>query len=323
MGSSLLARAHGQWTMIYRELGIDAKLMNHKPHKCPHCDERTPGGLRYSDRGNSYGTWFHGGSKMHPVDFLRHARGGSVAEVYADIEGVIGKEDSPEAEDRRRKYTQARRRLRELERTAKIGGPEVSAYLASRGLEPTDRLLENRVRELNGDRYFPAMLGKIVDAHGKPLSFHATLIQGGRKAETSPVKRVLSAGTDTRSGAVRLMKSGPTLGVAEGIETALAASRLHGVPVWATINTAGMASFEPPATVEHLLIFGDNDENYAGLKAAAALAHRVSTQNRMLDVDIVMPPKTGEDWADIWLRKVSSSVSRVVSLPGRVSHAGR
>ena len=49
------------------------------------------------------------------------------------------------------------------------------------------------------------------------------------------------------------------LGIAEGIETALAASYRFGVPVWSAI----LESWEPPTGVKRMIVFGDNDENCA------------------------------------------------------------
>jgi len=44
---------------------------------------------------------------------------------------------------------------------------------------------------------------------------------------------------------VQLMPAGGVLGIAEGIETALSAAVLDGVPVWAALNTSLLARFEP------------------------------------------------------------------------------
>ena len=54
------------------------------------------------------------------------------------------------------------------------------------------------------------------------------------------------------------------LGLAEGIETALAAHEIFGIPVWAAISANGVLSFEPPHSVKRLEIFGDNDSNFVG-----------------------------------------------------------
>ncbi len=60
------------------------------------------------------------------------------------------------------------------------------------------------------------------------------------------------------------------MGIAEGIETALAAQQILEIPVWAALNASLLAKFQPPSIVEHLIIAADNDA--AGKKAARQLA---------------------------------------------------
>jgi putative DNA primase/helicase len=59
--------------------------------------------------------------------------------------------------------------------------------------------------------------------------------------------------------AVRLAPVGAdgVLGVSEGVETAMSAAIIHGVPVWACICAGNMAEFEPPEAVRKVIIFGD------------------------------------------------------------------
>ena len=86
------------------------------------------------------------------------------------------------------------------------------------------------------------------------------------------------------------------MGVAEGIETAIATTELFEMPTWATLGTSGIESFEPPASIKHLHIFGDNDRNFAGQKAAYVLAHRLALA---LDLEVSVPPEPDTDWLDV------------------------
>jgi putative DNA primase/helicase len=96
--------------------------------------------------------------------------------------------------------------------------------------------------------------------------------------------------------AIRLHPAGDVLGVAEGIETALAAKQLFGVPVWSCISAVGIESFAPPSGVRKLIVFGDNDAKGTGQAAAWGLAKRLITVG--IDVDVKIPERIGWDWLD-------------------------
>ena len=96
---------------------------------------------------------------------------------------------------------------------------------------------------------------------------------------------------------MEVFRPGSTLGVAEGIETAIAAHMLFHVPVWALLSTSGMKSWRPPAGVRRVLIFGDNDPHSAGQAAAYSLAHCL---HGTVETQIHLPPTPG-DWNDVLL----------------------
>jgi putative DNA primase/helicase len=90
------------------------------------------------------------------------------------------------------------------------------------------------------------------------------------------------------------------LAVAEGIETALSFAQLFGVPSWAALGTANLASFEPPAGLRKLWIAGDPGE--AGIEAARRLAQRVRTR---MEVMISRPDDAPGDWNDVLKRRAN------------------
>jgi putative DNA primase/helicase len=108
-------------------------------------------------------------------------------------------------------------------------------------------------------------------------------------------------------GAVRLDKAGEVLGLAEGVETALAAMQLHGVPVWATLGAKRMSTVVVPDTVRKLIVFGDNDE--AGHAAAEGTERCHAREGRR--VALCFPPAHFKDWADVTARPVSSQLDLI------------
>ncbi len=71
--------------------------------------------------------------------------------------------------------------------------------------------------------------------------------------------------------AVRLMPHQEVLGIAEGIETALSASILFNVPIWAALTAGLLQEWTPPASVTTVFVFGDNDASSTGQAAAYSL----------------------------------------------------
>ena len=113
----------------------------------------------------------------------------------------------------------------------------------------------------------------------------------GQKAAVDPVR--MSFG---EIGAIRLAGAGSRLGIAEGIETSICASKRFGLPVWAATCAHGLESWEPPEGVREVVIFGDNDASFTGQAAAYALAKRLTTKGFAVQVHI--PGQVDSDWAD-------------------------
>jgi putative DNA primase/helicase len=144
---------------------------------------------------------------------------------------------------------------------------------------------------------WPAMLG-VVRLGDKVVGMHRTFItDDGQKAPVDSPKKLLTCVENIAGAAIRLGGDETVIGVAEGIETALAASARFGCTVWATISASGMASFEPTTRVQHVDIFADHDRNGTGQLAAYALMNRLMTRTQVTAA-VHIPPVPGTDWAD-------------------------
>jgi putative DNA primase/helicase len=153
-------------------------------------------------------------------------------------------------------------------------------------------------RDTDGQQtYHPAMLARVDDANGQGVSIHRTyLTNDGHKAAVPTVKKLMPAVLPgaTRGGAIRLYPAGETLGVTEGIETALAVRRATGLSVWSTICAGGMVRLIVPPEVHLVVICADHD--LPGIKAARELARRLLIEQRR--VKLLIPDMPGADWAD-------------------------
>ncbi len=96
-------------------------------------------------------------------------------------------------------------------------------------------------------------------------------------------------------GAVVLAPAGRCLGLAEGIETALAAMMLLGIPVWATLSGERFGHVEIPDSVERLILLPDNDR--AG--ALADIRGREAHARAGRFIETLWPPAHLNDWNDL------------------------
>lgn len=290
--------ARGKWHGVLSELGMDPSYLNGKHGPCPFCGGRDR--WRFDDK-NGDGTWICSGcdeagtgmqlaQKWTGKDFAGAAR--EVDEILGNVE-IAPRKPKPERDPaiRLRKIQQGAKRI--------TGRDPASAYLRNRGVYAEARLSYHPGLTYFEDGKplgtFAAMLGLVQSPDGSPLTWHITHLQDGKKADVPAVKKIMKPVADISGAAIRLFATAPRLGVAEGIETALAAFHLTGVPTWAVMNTSGMKSFIPPEGVSEVVVFGDNDRNYAGQKAAYELAHRLALK---MPVDVWIPKSPG-DWADV------------------------
>lgn len=157
---------------------------------------------------------------------------------------------------------------------------------------------------------YSSLIADVRDIRGELVTVSVTCIENGKKLSTFPPRKMLSGTTGRIGCAVRIWPAaGEMLGIAEGIETAIAAEKLFRVPTWAALSASLLAKFEPPAHVKHLMIFADHDA--AGLTAATKLRDRLRGR---LSVAIRAPLRDGEDWADVHARVGDSIVTDVFEM---------
>lgn len=165
-------------------------------------------------------------------------------------------------------------RFRQIE---KIEGTEGEAYLNSRGITqmPTGGI-KFSPSEFHTDenRKYKAMYAIASNEYGEAVQRHLTYLDGTRKADIERSKKMLSLQEYSGSIAVKLFAVKSTLGIAEGIETALSAHQIYKLPVWSALNATLLKKFKAPAGVDTLVIFADNDKNGTGLNAAFECANK-------------------------------------------------
>ena len=179
------------------------------------------------------------------------------------------------------------------------------AYLESRGILAASPALRFHPRTPLGPkgraRFLPAMIAAVSLDEG-PIAIHRTFLstEASGKAAFEKPKRALGA---LGEAAVRLFApASGKLGLAEGIESAMSAYALTGIPVWATLGNERFGLVSVPESVTELHLFVDHDAGgeLAASRGLAAYAREGRT------IQVRKPSSRDTDWNDeltAWLRR--------------------
>lgn len=187
-----------------------------------------------------------------------------------------------------------------LDETTGLAGTVGAEYLIGRGcpLPPADGDLRFHPNLRRYGFAGPCLVGRITAAcdASETLGLHLTWLKRGgglwRRSERRYAGR--KAGGVVRLWPDECVSQG--LGIAEGIETALATARVF-QPVWATLDAGNLAAFPVLPGEVALSIFADRDKSGTGQKAALACAERWLAAGR--EVRVLAALRTGADMADL------------------------
>jgi putative DNA primase/helicase len=281
---------------------------------------RARGSLAVCIAGPHRGDWFdhEAGCGGDPLGLVAHLRRVPMRNAYAWALGWLGDAsgqeparpasppmapavapDGPPRDDGKAWSRDLARRLwRE-----RLPAGEAAPYLAARGLwVPEDAPLAlhpSAWRNAANGPPSPAMLALMTDpATAEPVGVHVTYLRPDRtgKAEGASPKVMLG-----KVGVIRLAPDAPItrgLGLAEGIETALAVMQRAGwAPVWAATSAGAIARFPVLPGIEALTAFADADG--PGMHAARECCQRWANAGR--EARILAPP--AGDWDDTLPRR--------------------
>lgn len=200
-----------------------------------------------------------------------------------------------------------RNALRLWRDAAILADSPAAQYLAGRAIttsSPDLRFLRRTPLGPKGAvRFLPAMVAAVRNDVGV-LALHRTFLDpaGQGLARFDQPKRALGS---LGSGAVRLaFPRGGRLGLAEGIETALSAMQLFGIPCWATLGNERFGLVTIPESVRELHLFVDNDAG--GLLADERAREAYACEGRRIATR--RPERSDDDWNDVAMRRVRVTV---------------
>ena len=258
-------------------------------------------------RGGVFGDWRSGAYES----WAAAERATMTLQRRADRARQIAQATAERGRAQREAWTENGARIAKLwgQCVSPVPGDPVTLYLKGRGFGgvwPLPRCLRLH-RALpywsdNGEKLgtFPAMVAPLV-LGGRVVALHRThLTADGRKADVPTVRKLTGTAGPLAGACIPLHDPvRGVLGIAEGIETALAAWLASDVPTVAAYSAGNLAAWQWPRNVRRVAIFADNDR--AGRDAAEALRGRALSAG--LRCEVLTPADDGADWCNVWAHR--------------------
>jgi phage/plasmid primase-like uncharacterized protein len=317
--------AKGRWALIFEDLApqLHAALAQAPMHvACP--VHGGSDGFRLFPHFNDSGQGICNtcGGRTTGVSLLAWAKQIPPAQAQQEVEAWLKLEQNKGRTVKRRSAWQMPVRdpaaaLRSLERvwheSGPIAGTPAETYLVKRGIwrcnlasvlrhHPGLPYFEGKERRKLG--VYPCLLAPVRSPDGRLATLHRTFITPeGDKAPVPSPKKLMPARCDLHGAAIRLFPAQEELGVAEGVETALAAHAVSRMPVWACVSATLLEQVEVPSNVRKLVIWADLDRSERGGQAAEKLADRMERAGKRVQIHLPQGPlpaqSKGVDWLDI------------------------
>ncbi len=183
-----------------------------------------------------------------------------------------------------------------------IDGTHAAAYLAARGLPgpyPSAlRFLPSTARDPH-----PTLCAALTDPQSRVVAVELTYLDSARpqKADIAEPRRVIGP---ARGASIHCARASEILGLAEGLESALSAQRLFGVPTWAATSAPRLPLVVVPQCVRRIIYFGDPDG------AGAAALEKLRATHPNIEIEDRTSPEPNRDWNDLLRDGVTGATSK-------------
>ncbi|WP_244967906.1 DUF7146 domain-containing protein [Xenorhabdus budapestensis] len=290
----------GRWPEIFAYYKLPPVTgKNHFKGKCPICGQK--GKFRIDDR-DGRGTFICTCNAGDGWKLLTLTQGKDYKTLADAIDLLLGiQSDKRSVVKKETNITKFRNKVTACyPNLSHLKGTQGEAYLRSRGIHvlPADNVKYCPDQPVYQGK-LQALWSLVTDAKGTLCYLHRTYLDGDRKADITPQKKLDATQEDSyrlhaQSLAIRLFPVDSTLGIAEGIETALSCKQIYGVNTWSVVHAGFMERFLVPKGVKHLIIFADNDWSATGEAAAYICANKNLLANNDIEKVSVRYPDLGD-----------------------------
>ncbi|ODU62475.1 MAG: P-loop ATPase [Acetobacteraceae bacterium SCN 69-10] len=237
------------------------------------------------------------GESAGPIDMVYRATGLTETRLFAEAARLARLDmPAPDTPPQQARPDHSREIARILEACQPLAATAAETYLRGRGLDlpdSPDLLFHPDLADFESKRGWCGVVSIVRDGAGERTGgIHRSYLLDDGSAKAPPGKKMLGP---VAGGSVRLtpLPEDGRIGVAEGIETALSAMRIFGVPTMAALSADGLRRWQWPAGTTHVTIFADAGD--AGIQAAATLADRL---NVVGIASSIQSPLHGDDFND-------------------------
>lgn len=292
--------AIGQWAKILDFYGLPPITgKRHFKGKCPICGSK--GKYRCDDM-EGRGTFICTCNRGDGWKLLSLTQNKEIKDLMTEVDEIIGntyESDRSQLAPVKSDISKTRERVISMfSRMTTLARTDGEKYLNNRGIYemPPEAVRYCASQKATNGTEHQAIWSLATDDKANLCYLHRTLLDGDKKASVPASKKLTSLQEENvlkyaESVAIRMFPPATTLGIAEGIETALSCKKIYGVNTWSVINSGFMAKFRVPLGVKHLIIFADMDPHSAtGHAAAFACAHaNLVAKNDLEKVSIRWP----------------------------------
>jgi putative DNA primase/helicase len=260
--------------------------------RCPAHDDNSPS-LKITDGDKAVLLKCFAGCSHDAVIGALRARGIWPRRTGPKIGTTRANSSDPDGDE----HTRFMKAMAILRAAMKSNAGRPSEYLMGRGIKiipPCAKLLPARESERLIGRRYPAMVLSVVNEKGLTGAHVTSLAADGKKKLNCEAPKKAYGLIKGGYVPLGLIDAGKPLIIAEGVENALSAMQIAGLPGIATVGVSGMKSVAPPACSE-IIIAADNDK--PGKDAANALALRLAISGRKVRIAVPEGPD-GYDWND-------------------------